>query len=53
MCAECPMKEKCEHIQKVTECSSCQYAAKDDAGNVTGCACPPAKAAAQASAAAS
>ena len=53
MCAECPMKEKCEYVQKAKECSECQYAAKDSSGKVTGCACPPAKAAAQAAAATS
>jgi hypothetical protein len=44
MCMTCPAKDKCEYVQQSKECSQCQYAAKDNSGQVTGCACPPAKA---------
>jgi hypothetical protein len=44
------MKDKCEFVQQHKDCSECRYAAKDDSGKVTGCACPPAQAASSAKA---
>jgi hypothetical protein len=43
MCMACPQKEKCEYAQSCKDCSQCQYAVKDDGGEVTACACPPTK----------
>jgi len=43
MCISCPMKDKCEYVQRHSDCSQCQYVAKDATGKVAGCACPPAK----------
>ena len=41
MCVLCPHREECEYVQQWADCSQCQYAAKDESGKVTGCACPP------------
>jgi|Deesub1362B_J571_1020462.scaffolds.fasta_scaffold04457_2 hypothetical protein len=45
MCKACPQRADCEFYQDWDDCALCKYAVKDEEGNVTGCACPPAQAA--------